>query len=132
MASNSLADQLDDAIEMMIAEPDSAPPKVDLRIDELLGIAADLRLLPDPEFRATLKAELLGQSYAVPVVASVNVRRELTKRVPGNQSDWYRETPCWLLDRGPRHAFAAAFGGRPHGEKQAQTCSENSPEATRP
>src|SRR6266496_1342661 len=85
MASNSLADQLEDAIEMMIAEPDSAPPMVDLRIGELLGIAADLRFLPDPEFRATLKAELLGQSHAVPVTASVNVRRELTKRVPARR-----------------------------------------------
>jgi len=53
---------LDDAIEMMIAEPDSAPPKVDWKIGELLGIAAELRLLPDPAFRAALKAELLGQS----------------------------------------------------------------------
>jgi TonB family protein len=62
MANMSLADQLDDAIEMMIAEPDSAPPKVDWKIGELLGIAAELRLLPDPAFRAALKAELLGQS----------------------------------------------------------------------
>jgi TonB family protein len=62
MANISLADQLDDAIEMMLAEPDSAPPRVDLKIGELLGIAAELRLLPDPAFRAALKAELLGQS----------------------------------------------------------------------
>src|ERR1700687_5224167 len=82
MANNSLADQLEDAIEMMIAEPDSAPPKVDLRIGELLGIAAELRFLPDPEFRATLKADLLGQSHAVPVTPSVNVRRELRNGIP--------------------------------------------------
>jgi TonB family protein len=66
MANISLADQLDDAIEMMIAEPNSAPPKVDLKIGELLGIAAELRLLPDPAFRAALKAELLGQSRVTP------------------------------------------------------------------
>jgi protein TonB len=59
MASISLADQLQDAIEIMIAEPDSAPPEVDLNIGELLGIAAELRLLPDPEFRAALKTKLL-------------------------------------------------------------------------
>jgi periplasmic protein TonB len=76
MASTSMADQLEDAIEMMIAEPDSAPPKVDLKIAELLGIAAELRLLPDPEFRTELKAELLGQNYAVPVAANVDIRRE--------------------------------------------------------
>jgi periplasmic protein TonB len=67
MASISLADQLQDAIEMMIVEPDSAPPKVDLNIGELLGIAAELRLCPDPEFRAALKAELFGQRQAAPV-----------------------------------------------------------------
>jgi periplasmic protein TonB len=61
MANISIADQLDDAIEMIIAEPDSAPPKVDLRIGELLGIAAELRLLPDPAFRTALKADLMGQ-----------------------------------------------------------------------
>jgi periplasmic protein TonB len=76
MASTSMADQLEDAIEMMIAEPDSAPPKVDLKISELLGIAAELRLLPDPEFRAELKAELLGQNHAVPVAANVDIRRQ--------------------------------------------------------
>ena len=73
MASISVADQLDDAIEMMIAEADSTP-KVDLRISELLGIAAELRFLPDPEFRAALKAELLGQNHAVPVAAHVEIR----------------------------------------------------------
>ncbi len=61
MANTSIADQLDDAIEIMIAEPNSTPPKVDLKIGDLLGIAAELRLLPDPAFRAALKAELVGQ-----------------------------------------------------------------------
>jgi protein TonB len=81
MASISLADQLQDAIEMMIAEPESAPPKVDLNISELLGIAAELRLLPDPGFRAALKAELLTAKrpglttpVAVPVPARNNRR----------------------------------------------------------
>ena len=75
MASISVADQLDDAIEMMIAEGDSTP-KVDLRISELLGIAAELRFLPDPEFRAALKVELLGQNHAGPVAAHVEIRRQ--------------------------------------------------------
>lgn len=72
MSSILLADQLEDAIEMMMAAPDSVPPKVDLAIGELLGIAAELRLLPDPEFRATLKAELLGQVRIVPLAARTN------------------------------------------------------------
>src|SRR5260370_14494319 len=73
MASISLADQLEDAIELMIAEPDPAPPRVDLKIGELLGIAAELRLLPDPEFRVALKTELLGQHHTVPVAARLDI-----------------------------------------------------------
>jgi protein TonB len=75
MSNISLADQLEDAIEMMIAEPDSAPPKVDLKIGELLGIAAELRLLPAPEFRAALKAGLLGQKPAAPLSSRVDLPR---------------------------------------------------------
>ncbi|MGA3088247.1 MAG: energy transducer TonB [Terriglobales bacterium] len=60
MDSNSVADQLDDAIEKMVAGP-SAPPAVDLRSGELLAIAAELCWLPDPVFRRALKADLLGQ-----------------------------------------------------------------------
>jgi periplasmic protein TonB len=76
MASFSLADQLEDAIEMMIAQPNSAPPKVDLNIGELLGIAAELRLIPDPEFKVALKAELLGAGSALPVVVPPTSIRE--------------------------------------------------------
>jgi TonB family protein len=76
MASISLADQLEDAIEMMIAEPDSTPPKVDLKIGELLGIAAELRLLPDPAFRAALKAELLGQDQPELVSTRLDISQQ--------------------------------------------------------
>jgi TonB family protein len=79
MASISLADQLEDAIEMMIAEPDSAPPRVDLKIGDLLGIAAELRLLPDPAFRSALKAELLGQRQTLPVAAHLDMSRQASQ-----------------------------------------------------
>lgn len=75
MVNISIADQLDDAIEMMIAEPGSAPPRVDLKIGELLGIAAELRLLPDPAFRAALKVELLELRVAART-AVTRVERE--------------------------------------------------------
>ena len=68
MASISLADQLQVAIEIMVADPDSAPSKVDLKIGELLGIAAELRLLPAPSFRAALRAELLGETLPATVL----------------------------------------------------------------
>lgn len=79
MASISLADQLDAAIVTMIAEPKSAPPKVDLEFGELLGIVAELRLLPDPEYKGALRAELLRQSHALSSAAFVQDRRKLTK-----------------------------------------------------
>jgi periplasmic protein TonB len=79
MASIPLADQLEDAIEMMIAEPESAPPKVDLKIGELLGIAAELRLLPDPEFRAALKTELLEQSHTAPVATNRDISQQASQ-----------------------------------------------------
>ena len=85
MANVSLADQLEDAIEMMIAEPDSAPPKVDLRIGELLGIAAELRMMPDPVFRATLKAELTGQRIAS--TRTVEFAPEVVERVQGQSPE---------------------------------------------
>ena len=85
MANISLADQLEDAIEMMIAEPDSAPPRVDLMIGELLGIAAELRLLPAPEFRVTLKAGLLGRNNTVPVVTHVDIRERVPERPQARQ-----------------------------------------------
>jgi protein TonB len=61
-----LADQLDEAIDRIMAKPDSAPHPQPLHfapeIREMLAIATTLRLAPDPEFRATLKANLLGQT----------------------------------------------------------------------
>src|SRR5271170_5044584 len=102
MANISLADQLDDAIEMMIAEPDSAPSKVDLKISELLGIAAELRLLPDPAFRAALKAELLGQNAAVPVVERLDPNQNAGERAQGRQDTKVEEILPTLFGAGAR------------------------------
>jgi len=76
MASLSLADHLDDAIATMIAQPNSTPPRIELNIGELLGIATELRLTPDPEFKAALKAALLGAGSVLPVVVHTSVRSE--------------------------------------------------------
>jgi TonB family protein len=85
MASISLADRLEDAIELMIAETDPAPPRVDLKIGDLLGIAAELRLLPDPEFRVALKAELLGQHQTVPLAAHFDISLEASQSRQGGR-----------------------------------------------
>ncbi len=82
MASISLADQLEDAIERMIAGPDSRPRKVDGNIGELLEIARELLLVPDPEFRASLQTELLRQRDAVPLLARIEIRSRASKKEP--------------------------------------------------
>jgi periplasmic protein TonB len=54
------ADDVDQAIDTLIARPDSEPMSMDREQSELLGIAAELRTLPDPAFRSQLKANLMG------------------------------------------------------------------------
>ena len=94
MSNASLADQLDDAIERIITEPVSAAAKVDLKMAALLGIASELRLLPDPRFRAALKAELL-EKCAEPVGAQawmrVSIRRFRSRaQAGGHPLRWRR------------------------------------------
>ena len=56
MAKRSLIEQLDNAIEHLLA---NAPvPTVDAEIQSLLRIAADLRGLPRPDFKNLLQAKL--------------------------------------------------------------------------
>ena len=58
MAKRSLIDQLDQAVEAIIAHPDSALPPADSKLATLLRIAADLRDLPSEDFKARVKADL--------------------------------------------------------------------------
>lgn len=58
MNSTALADRLDHAIDAFIFNSDGDALRVDLQVSELLGIAAELRFLPSPDFKAQLKAEL--------------------------------------------------------------------------
>jgi PhnB protein len=54
----SLAEQLNEAVEAMMADPNAPSTATDPRLTELLQIAADLRHLPTEEFKARLKADL--------------------------------------------------------------------------
>jgi PhnB protein len=64
MAKISLFDQLDKAVQAMLATPDAPPSRVDARIAPLVRIAAELRDLPRREFRERLKSELGGKNMA--------------------------------------------------------------------
>jgi uncharacterized glyoxalase superfamily protein PhnB len=58
MANVSLIEQLDGAVEAIIANPDAPLPSVDPSVKALLGVAVELRDLPRPDFKARLRAEL--------------------------------------------------------------------------
>jgi PhnB protein len=64
MAKRSLFDQLNEAVQAMLAKPDAPLPRVDTRIAPLLRVAAELRDLPRQEFKERLKSELGGKSMA--------------------------------------------------------------------
>lgn len=58
MAKRSAAEQLDQALQAMLARANSAPPPADPELAALLRVAAELRELPREEFKARLKADL--------------------------------------------------------------------------
>src|SRR5947208_12312796 len=58
MSKQPLIDQLDEAIRGILQDPDAQPASVDASIVELLAVARDLRDLPEPDFKARLKADL--------------------------------------------------------------------------
>jgi hypothetical protein len=52
-------EQLNKAVETMLARTDGKPPKVEAGIEPLVRIAADLRDLPRGSFKGRLKSELV-------------------------------------------------------------------------
>ena len=70
MAKRSLADQLDQAIQAVLAAPESVRPEAHPNLSALLGIAAALRDLPRQEFKLRLKSDL--ERKASMAAAAVN------------------------------------------------------------
>ncbi|HET7841783.1 MAG TPA: hypothetical protein VFM21_09265, partial [Terriglobia bacterium] len=62
MASPALIEQLDTAINALMAKPERALPHVDAEIMPLLMVAAELRSLPRQSFKTKLKADLMEQA----------------------------------------------------------------------
>ena len=58
MAEQNLIEQLDFAIDALLAHRDSAPPAAEREVAALLALAADLRDLPRADFKARLKSDL--------------------------------------------------------------------------
>jgi uncharacterized glyoxalase superfamily protein PhnB len=68
MAKRSLSEQLDEFVEAIIANPDAPIPAAPRRLAALLGIAADLRDLPRPDFKARLKTDLERRGWMTTTV----------------------------------------------------------------
>src|SRR2546427_3010041 len=62
MAKRSAIDELDDAVDALMAEPRAPSPHMNPRLAALLRIAADLRDLPSEAFKARLRAELRSEA----------------------------------------------------------------------
>jgi PhnB protein len=68
MAKGKLIEQLDHAVEAIMAKPDASLPTSDPRLAAILRIAGELRDLPRADFRNRLKADLAAQSKELQTV----------------------------------------------------------------
>src|SRR4051794_29016310 len=74
MASPALIEQLDSAIDAMMAKPERALPHLDASVMPLLMIAAELRSVPRRSFKTQLKADLLEQA-GIPAARVIPMER---------------------------------------------------------
>src|SRR6266550_2591812 len=65
MSKTSVIDQLDEGIEALFSRADCEAPVSDPVVAELLALAAELRALPRPDFKAELKADLLEETMSI-------------------------------------------------------------------
>lgn len=89
-------DQLNQAVDKMLARNDGRATKTAAEIEPLVRIAADLRNLPNASFKARLKSELEGRkrmsTVAEPVAAvRVTASPRLAFRDPGKAIEFYKE-----------------------------------------
>jgi periplasmic protein TonB len=118
MNNFTLADELDQAIETRIASADSATEPADAAVGELLEIAEELHSLPDPGFRAQLRAELtqrLPRPHAARVFTRVSFPEERIRAREHREADTPRELLPSLFGGGSDHyllnqrSFAASL-----------------------
>src|SRR5208283_7699 len=89
-------DQLNKALDAMLARTDGKPPKSGAEIEPLVRIAAELRNLPNASFRARLKSEFEGRNLmstiAEPVAAvRVTAAPRLAFRDPAKAIEFYKQ-----------------------------------------
>ena len=85
MSEVVLTEQLDQAIEAVLRDPDGPQPATDPQVAGLVSIAVELRALPRAEFKARLKSELERE-------ASMTIAAKEDKRSPQPATDSVRAT----------------------------------------
>lgn len=98
MAKPSRSEQLNQALDALFVSANSSLPVADAQIAPLLGVAASLRDLPRPDFKARLKADLQRRtsmaSQAVPAV-------EKRKAVKPVREGFHTITPYITVNQAP-------------------------------
>ncbi|HET8668477.1 MAG TPA: energy transducer TonB [Terriglobales bacterium] len=82
MARLRIVDELDHAIDVMMVYPNSDIPSVDESIVELAELAAELRHLPRPGFKARLQADLNAQAALIAAEQAGKATLETRKNRP--------------------------------------------------
>jgi uncharacterized glyoxalase superfamily protein PhnB len=109
-------EQLNQAVEKMLARNDGRVTKAGVEIEPLVRIAADLRNLPSASFKARLKSELGGKkrmsTVAEPVAAvRVTASPRVAFRDPAKAIEFYTRA------LGAKETFRFEIGGQiPHAE----------------
>ena len=77
MNNKSVTDELDESIEALLAGSEDKRQLAEAGVRELVAIASELRLLPRPEFKARLRADLMQRAslLATPAVIDGRPRR---------------------------------------------------------
>ncbi len=76
MSEVELTEQLDQAIDAMMASGGEAPPAIDRLVAELASIAEELRGLPTPDFKARLRAEMEREVSMTPAKTKQSKKAE--------------------------------------------------------
>jgi len=76
MAERTLSEQLDQAVQAMLARPRAKARRAGPNLAPLLEVAAKLRQLPRPEFRARLKSELERKAFMASTVEPITKVRQ--------------------------------------------------------
>jgi PhnB protein len=104
------AEQLNRAVDVLLARSDGKPPKVDASVEPLARIAGDLRDLPRENFKAALKSELEGRKLMSTVAEPVTgVRRTASPRL--SFKDAAKAIEFYTEAFGARQTFRFEAGG---------------------